>query len=170
MKPPMSNEDERFIALKSGLSERELLILDSELHRQRKSTLIAYLLWFFLGGLGAHKFYLGRMAAGVVYVIIFLSMWAIPLAVFVLAIWWLVDLVTIPWQVRAYEERLEMDIIASLNAGRGAPHHSMEERDRHWRGAQATAPRRGAPRPAAGRPPRLSAGRGQTNLEGGGRR
>ena len=29
-------------------------------HANAKSTGIAYLLWFFLGGLGVHRFYLGR--------------------------------------------------------------------------------------------------------------
>lgn len=33
-----------------------------------KSTGIAYLLWFFFGGVGAHKFYLGRPGLGVLYV------------------------------------------------------------------------------------------------------
>lgn len=34
-----------------------------------KSTLTAYLLWFFLGALGAHKFYLGKTVVGIIYLI-----------------------------------------------------------------------------------------------------
>ena len=36
-----------------------------------KSTLVAYLLWAFLGGLGAHRFYLGRWMSGLVYLGLF---------------------------------------------------------------------------------------------------
>ncbi|MEO0639466.1 MAG: TM2 domain-containing protein, partial [Bacteroidota bacterium] len=32
-----------------------------------KSKTTAYLLWFFLGGLGIHKFYLGKAGAGILY-------------------------------------------------------------------------------------------------------
>ena len=32
-----------------------------------KSKSVAYLLWFFLGGLSVHKFYLGKIGSGVLY-------------------------------------------------------------------------------------------------------
>ncbi len=31
-----------------------------------RSTLLAYLLWFFLGWLGVHRFYLGRVFSGII--------------------------------------------------------------------------------------------------------
>ena len=31
----------------------------------KKSAVVAYLLWFFLGGLGVHRFYLGRTGSGI---------------------------------------------------------------------------------------------------------
>jgi TM2 domain-containing membrane protein YozV len=34
----------------------------------QKSKLTAYLLWFFLGWLGAHKFYVGKTGMGIVYI------------------------------------------------------------------------------------------------------
>ena len=34
---------------------------------EQKSKLVAYLLWLFLGALGAHKFYVGKVGMGVVY-------------------------------------------------------------------------------------------------------
>lgn len=37
----------------------------------RKSRVAAILLAFFLGGFGIHKFYLGRIAAGVLYLMFF---------------------------------------------------------------------------------------------------
>lgn len=40
-----------------------------------KSTGVAYLLWFFFGGIGAHKFYLGRPGVGALYIGMFLLFW-----------------------------------------------------------------------------------------------
>ncbi len=34
-----------------------------------KSKGVAYLLWFFLGGFSAHRFYLGKVASGVLYLL-----------------------------------------------------------------------------------------------------
>ncbi len=62
----------------------------------RKDVGVAYLLWFFLGALGAHKFYLGRIGMGVLY--IFTGA--------LLGIGWLVDLFTLPTQTRAANARL----------------------------------------------------------------
>ena len=68
----------------------------------RKSTGAAYLLWFFLGGFGAHRFYLGRTASGIAQLLLLLLGW-IPLFVgwFVLGIWWLIDAFLIPDIIRA---------------------------------------------------------------------
>ena len=66
----MANQSERLITLKSGLDERELHILNIELDRRRKSTGVTFALWFFLSWLGLHKFYLGRIATGIVYVVV----------------------------------------------------------------------------------------------------
>lgn len=139
----MANQGERLIALKSGLDERELHILNIELDRRRKSTGVTFALWFFLSWLGLHKFYLGRIATGIVYVVapwililVFVAGFVMAesnpeaggatavlsgLALIVYGLWWLVDLFTIPRQVNAYNENLELEIIASLNARKQAP-------------------------------------------------
>jgi TM2 domain-containing membrane protein YozV len=62
----------------------------------RKDVGVAYLLWFFLGAVGAHKFYLGRIGMGVLYVF--------TGALF--GIGWLVDLFTLPTQTQAANARL----------------------------------------------------------------
>lgn len=62
-----------------------------------KDKLIAYLLWFFLGGLGFHRFYAGNIKSGVAMVALFLlgamtSVLGIGLILYiVLGIWWLID-------------------------------------------------------------------------------
>lgn len=36
-----------------------------------KSTLVAYVLWFFLGFLSLHRFYLGKVGSGILYLVTF---------------------------------------------------------------------------------------------------
>ena len=129
---------ERLITLKSALSSQQLHILNIELDRRRRSTGVTYFLWFFLGWLALHKFYLGRVMVGVIYLVapwvfILLSLSGIVIAesnaeigtaaatlgllgLLVYGVWWLVDLFTIPRQVTTYNEDLEFEIIAALNA------------------------------------------------------
>lgn len=139
----MMNQSERLITLKSRLDERELHILNIELDRRRKSTGVTFALWFFLSWLGLHKFYLGRIATGVVYVVapwvlilVFIFGFVMAesnpeaggatavvsgLALIAYGLWWVVDLFTISRQVNAYNENLELEIIASLNARKQRP-------------------------------------------------
>ncbi|EKE45162.1 TM2 domain-containing protein [Oceaniovalibus guishaninsula JLT2003] len=78
----------------------------------RKSTGVAYLLWFFLGGFGIHRFYLGKTTSAVMMLLLSLFSWltlAFVIGFFTLAIWgiWmLVDLFLIPGMARAHNERL----------------------------------------------------------------
>ena len=66
------------------------------MNRPQKDVGITYLLWLLLGVIGAHKFYLGRPAMGVVYL----------LTLGLLGVGLLVDLFTIPRQVRAHNAGL----------------------------------------------------------------
>jgi TM2 domain-containing membrane protein YozV len=63
---------------------------------KEKEVWVTYLLWFFLGFLGVHKFYLGKMGWGILYIftggLFFIG--------------WLIDLFTIPRQVRRANEQL----------------------------------------------------------------
>ncbi|MDR0786088.1 MAG: TM2 domain-containing protein [Treponema sp.] len=57
-----------------------------------KSKGVAYLLWFFLGVFGAHRFYLEKIGTGVLYL----------LTVGVFGIGWIIDLFTLGNQVDVY--------------------------------------------------------------------
>jgi len=78
----------------------------------KKSALIGYLLWFFLGFAGVHRFYLGATGSGVVMLLIFLV--SLPLSLVavgflgfaVLGIWWCVDAFLIPGLAQRYNARL----------------------------------------------------------------
>jgi TM2 domain-containing membrane protein YozV len=82
---------------------RQHMIYDAN----RKSTGVAYLLWFFLGGFGAHRFYLGQTGTAVTQLLLALLGW-IPMFVgwFALGIWLFVDLFLIPGIAREQNMRL----------------------------------------------------------------
>ena len=61
----------------------------------KKSVFVCYLLWLFLGFFGVHKFYLGKTAMGVIYI----------LTGGLFTIGWIVDFFLIPFQVATYNNQ-----------------------------------------------------------------
>lgn len=108
------------IEKKQQLTAEQLGILNSEMEKNKKSVGVAYALWFFLGSLGIHKFYLNQTRWGITYIALFilgLITTEIGVGLLILALlgfFLLYDLFTIPKQVRiAYEEE-EQQIIDKL--------------------------------------------------------
>lgn len=71
---------------------------------EKKSLLVAYVLWFFLGYVGAHRFYLGRPISGllmlafsaVTLVLTLASFGLLGFLWFIVGLWWLIDALLIP--------------------------------------------------------------------------
>ena len=92
----------------------KLYTMESEYKVREKSTLVALLLWFFFGGLAAHRFYTRRLASGLILLILnlailFLSIYVKPyfwIFFTITGIWLLVDLFLIRSMVR--EENYKM--------------------------------------------------------------
>ncbi len=78
----------------------------------KKSALLAYLLWFFLGTFGIHRFYLGRIFTGLMMlgltVMGSITAWIlvgyIPLGI--VFVWWLLDALLTYHMVEQYNGRL----------------------------------------------------------------
>jgi hypothetical protein len=120
------------IELKGNLSEHELSTVDSELAKYKKSTGVAYVLWFFLGGLGIHKFYIGKTGMGIFYLLLIgglivggitgISKEMEPAMIIagscglVLGILLLVDLFTIPRQIRRAYIQAERQILSEIKS------------------------------------------------------
>ena len=86
---------------------------------KKKSTGITYLLWLLLGGIGAHRFYMGRTGTGVIYLALQVLGWvtmATGLGIFMfiaVGIWWLIDAFLIPSMVRQNNLLLAAELTAS---------------------------------------------------------
>ena len=78
----------------------------------KRSALLAYALWFFLGYFGLHRLYLGRVTSGLVMLGLTVVSGALT-AVFIgfvglglVALWWLIDALLIPGMTTRYNEKL----------------------------------------------------------------
>lgn len=92
------------ILLKSTLTQNQLLILKSELAKQKPSKNLTIILWFFLGIFGVHRFYNKDYYKG-------------TLMLFTLGglfIWWLIDLFNINKIVNKRISSLEKELILSI--------------------------------------------------------
>lgn len=91
-----------------------------EYDASKKSPLVAYLFWFFLGYLGGHRFYLGRVGSGLV-MLAFPLFWIVAVLLFLwprdpgsfaliggflVGAWWLIDALRIPGMVASHNRRL----------------------------------------------------------------
>lgn len=57
-----------------------------------KSMLCAVLLWMMLGGIGAHRFYLGHNTSAVWMLLCFLFCWLVIPGI-ILIVWWFIDII-----------------------------------------------------------------------------
>ena len=64
-----------------------------------KSKLVAFLLWFFLGGLSMHRFYLGKIGSGILYLI----------TGQLFGIGWIIDLFLLGSMVDNYNNKMEIE-------------------------------------------------------------
>lgn len=86
---------------------------------KRKSKLITYILWFFLGTFGVHRFYLKRYFSG--FIILGLTIGSVVLDVIlgsnrgnglflITIIWLIIDLFLIPSMVRTHNVDLALNL------------------------------------------------------------
>ena len=98
---------------KPELTSKQSAALQSELARSSKSATTAYLLWFFLGGVGAHQFYAGSILGGAFYLFLFIVGFAtggLTLPAFLIA--WVIDALILGGQIKRFNDRTEKKILA----------------------------------------------------------
>jgi TM2 domain-containing membrane protein YozV len=100
------------IVARSGLTTEQQLIVNSELEKRRKSKGMAYLLWFFLGAFGGHRFYVGDIGIAIGMILVWIIGWFtffIPTT-----IWFIIDAFLLSKRVDKYNEQVELEIIQKV--------------------------------------------------------
>ncbi|WP_180900130.1 TM2 domain-containing protein [Martelella soudanensis] len=95
-----------------GLTTEEQILIEQRVTNSAKSPAAAYLLWFFVGWAGAHRFYLGRSGSGIAMLLLYVVGWLTTVFMigFVMlgawGIWWLVDLFLISGMIDAQKSEV----------------------------------------------------------------
>ncbi|WP_243648687.1 TM2 domain-containing protein [Hazenella coriacea] len=113
--------------IKSNLTTQELLIVNSEFEKRKKSMAIAYILCVFLGLVGAHRFYTGNVGSAIAMLVCFVGACFIELiaglilpiigfffgVIFFspLFIWFIIDLVWLHGRVNEINIGIEKEIL-----------------------------------------------------------
>ena len=126
-------EEKDVIQLKNQLTEHQMSVFNSEMVTYRKNTGVAYILLILLGTVGVHKFYMGKIGMGIFYLLLGFTSWfllvlmilegeagrGVTFFIFIicmglLSINWLIDLFTIPRQIKSIYENQEMEVLHKL--------------------------------------------------------
>jgi TM2 domain-containing membrane protein YozV len=98
------------------LQTQDFMLIEQRIANEAKSTGVAYLLWVFTGGLGGHRFYLGRAGSGLLMLFLFIVGWAtimVGVGAFLLiavALWVLIDAFLIPGMIQRDRNRLRSEL------------------------------------------------------------
>ena len=93
------NEQQLWV-INNKLKENQRRYVLPRFEQRKKSTLVAYLLWFFFG---VYYFYLGKPGLNFAFWLSLLFLLGI--------LWWLVDLFRIPGMINEYNDRLLTELI-----------------------------------------------------------
>lgn len=95
---------------KSQLDARELMLLESEVKTYGKNMVVAYVLWYFLGIFGGHRFYMGKIGTAVTQLILSITL----VGTIVTTIWWIVDAFLLHTWVKERNDYVENNIINQI--------------------------------------------------------
>ncbi|ASG68379.1 hypothetical protein fh0823_13800 [Francisella halioticida] len=84
------------VCIKCGCATQKYILSQQ---KSSKDIGVAYLLWFFLGYFGGHRFYLGKTKSAIIMLICSIVSWFLSILILPLLamfIWWIVDTFLIP--------------------------------------------------------------------------
>lgn len=99
-----------------ALSTAQLSLIEQRVANDAPNPVVAYILWLFLGLLGAHRFYLGSTVSAVIMLILTLSFFGLIVS----GIWWLIDAFVIPSMVNGQKVSIRQRMMTELLAHTGA--------------------------------------------------
>ena len=88
------------------MNDQQRMYYATQMNMTRKDPTVGVLLAFFLGGVGAHRFYMGEVGLGILYAVFFWT--AIPAMVAVIECFFM------PGRVRRYNEMQALRIAAHI--------------------------------------------------------
>lgn len=96
------------IQLKKELNSQELLLLQTEMDKTKKKKGAAFVLWWFTGAFGGHRFYMGDTgyALGLLFTLGGLGFWA------------LIDVFMISNRIEEKNDEIERDILVNMGLGK----------------------------------------------------
>ena len=100
-----------------ALSTQQLTLIEQRVTNDGPSTGVAYLLWFFLGIIGGHRFYLGRPGTAILMIVLWVTIIITP-------IWLLIDAFLIPGMIRAKRDSLRQKLMVEMVAAGGGGEHA----------------------------------------------
>lgn len=100
-----------------AVSTEQQILIEQRVTNEAKSIGASYLLWFFVGYLGGHRFYLGRKGSAIAMML--LSIFGVILSVvgigfillIVVGVWALVDAFLIPGMVAEQKNKVRNDLL-----------------------------------------------------------
>ncbi|HBP0536253.1 TPA: TM2 domain-containing protein [Pseudomonas aeruginosa] len=111
------------------MSLQSEMLVEQKVSNAQKSTGTAYLLWFFLRGFGAHRFYLGKTGTAVTQLIITLIGCFTLFPLIITGIWWIVDAFLIPGIIQGHTEQTRRDArleVAALQVAGASVSHPQD--------------------------------------------
>ncbi|MBN7274903.1 NINE protein [Ligilactobacillus pobuzihii] len=105
--------------LLSKLTNEEHLLVNSEVEKRKKSPVVAYLLWFFTGFMGGHRYFFHKTGSAVAMTLIFwLLVWLFGLGAIITGIWQLVDVFLINGWLKEDQNKVENEAIQEILSAR----------------------------------------------------
>jgi len=100
------------LPLKSRMDARQLALLESELRSRGKNVLVAYILWYALGIIGGHRFYMKKTGSAVAMLILSIIVFGLIITL----IWWIVDAFRLHHWIRDENRELEYHLANEILA------------------------------------------------------
>jgi TM2 domain-containing membrane protein YozV len=94
------------LILMQDMTDSQRMMFQSQMANLRKDPTVGVLLAFFLGGFGGHRFYMGQIGLGVLYVVFF---WT-----FIPAIVAFVEIFLMSKRVRGYNTQKAMEVASQI--------------------------------------------------------
>lgn len=91
------------------ITTQDRILIEARVTNEAPNTALAYALWFFLGFLSGHRFYLGRPVSAILQIVSFF--------ILIGFLWLLIDAFLIPGMVREKQAELRDRLTAEVMAG-----------------------------------------------------